>query len=99
MSRYSVLTLRTLPRDDGRVSVVATREPAEPADPEVLGIEPTAVEALARLRSTVLELTECLGDRVVCLVTRYRVYRNGDQASGKAVLTLELNDGESVVHK
>lgn len=97
MSKYSVLTLRTIPRSDGRCSVVATREPSCPQDPEVLGIEGSCVGALSRLRTTVLLLTEQLGGRMVSLSTRYHIGRGDDRANGTAVLVMELDEGQEVV--
>lgn len=41
-----IVTLRTVPRDSGSTSVVLTRDPGDPRDPEVVNVFPTSRQAV-----------------------------------------------------
>lgn len=78
-----IATLRTIKRSDGRVSVVLSRQPALPRDPEVLEVHPDPVSATKALLGWVEQLREAAGDRVV--LRKWVV-----EAGKRAMVRLEL---------
>lgn len=89
------ITLRTLPRDSGETSVVLTRVPSDPRDPEVVGVFRSSRVALIWLLEQVSKITRQAGPKFVRAQTRTDVLEEG-QSSGTVTMTLDLEPGEEL---
>ncbi len=92
------ITLRTLPRSSGEFSVVLTRSPGDPRDPEVVGVFKSSRVALIWLMEQVAKITRQAGPKFVRAQSRTDVVEDG-VSSGTVTLTLDLKDGEELVVK
>jgi hypothetical protein len=81
--------LRSIPRSDGRTSVVLTREPASPADPLVLHVCPTARQAVERIMDHALQLVRKHEERFVQYEGHYLIRAD---LSCSASATVEVED-------
>jgi len=90
-----IVTLRTLPRDNGETSVVLTRVPGDPRDPEVVGVFVTSRAALEWLINMGTSIGRKAGDRLRRSTARYDI-RSDAPSSGTLTLDLELADGEEL---
>lgn len=72
------LTLRTVPRSDGQTSVVLTRDPASPDDPEVLGVFKTAKAAMTSVLQSWAAIAKQSGRSIRTCEHRSRVDSDGD---------------------
>lgn len=90
-----ILTLRTLPRSSGETSVVLTRTPSHPDDPEVVGVFVTSRAACHWIMDEVTRLVRKAGQRLVGSDNRY-VLRADRPSSGVVRLELDLQPGEEI---
>lgn len=91
-----IVTLRTLPRSDGRTSVVLTREPSHPDDPEVLDVFDSSKEAVRFLLSSITRVTQQAGSGLVGY-DQHTVVRREGMCSLRIRLELELPPGAKAV--
>jgi len=90
-----IVTLRTLPRDDGGTSVILTRDPSDPRDPEVVNVFGSSRKAVEWMLNTTCRIVAEAEDRCLGYESRYRV-RAAGECTGFVRLTLELADGEEL---
>ena len=82
-----IVTLRTLPRDNGQTSVVLTRVPTHPDDPEVLMVAATDREAMTWILDQVPRLILQAGEDFRSYDGRYHMTLE----ESRAVVTLDLD--------
>lgn len=90
-----IVTLRTLPRSSGETSVVLTRAPSDPRDPEVVGVFVTSRAAVHWMLEAVCRIGRKAGDRLRGYESRYSMREDGP-SSGTVKLELRLEAGEEL---
>lgn len=93
-----IVTLRTLPRSSGETSVVLTRSPGDPRDPEVVGVFVTSRAAIQWMLDMVIRIGKQADGRLVGYESRYNVREDGP-SSGTVKLDLDLLEGEELLVK
>lgn len=90
-----IVTLRTVPRDDGRTSVVLTRNPGDPRDPEVVNVFPTSRGAVRWLIDMMERIEKQAGPRLLSKSLRLRALP-WFPWQARARITLAVAPGEHV---
>lgn len=90
-----IVTLRTLPRDDGQTSVILTRVPSHPDDPEVLMVTESDREAINWILEQVPRLVLQAGEDFRSYDGRYHM--TSDKSQAVVTLDLDLPAGSRVV--
>lgn len=91
-----IITLRTVPRDTGETSVVLTRSPGDPRDPEIMGVFVTSRAAIAWMLEQTTRICAKAGDRCTRSRTTYDVKSDGPSV-GTVRLDLEIESGEELL--
>lgn len=89
------ITLRTLPRDDGQTSVILTRSPGDPRDPEVVNVFPTSRSAVFWLAKMALRIKDWAGARYQGGGLQYALPEMG-KCSARFRAEIEVGDGEEL---
>lgn len=92
-----IVTLRTIPRSNRQTSVVLTRAPSSPLDPEVMGQFVTSRAAVAWMLDMLQRIKLKAGDAMKGFEGRYNVRTDGP-SSATIRIELELEPDDKAVY-